>query len=91
MAMFVAVVRDAWRQYRRRPLAAAVAVAVGGLAVFLRPDDQLVAVPLAVGKPVGQPRGWRGGVTADTVGDHLVQSAAPPHARAGWPAGGSRL
>jgi len=46
--MFVAVVRDAWRQYRRRPLAAVVAVVVGGLPVFLEPDDPLVAVPLAV-------------------------------------------
>jgi hypothetical protein len=46
--MFVAVVRDAWRQYRRRPLAAVVAVVVGGLPVFLDPDDPLVAVPLAV-------------------------------------------
>src|SRR5215211_3450202 len=43
--MFVPVVRDAWRQYRRRPLAAVV---VGGLPVFLDPDDPLVAVPLAV-------------------------------------------
>jgi hypothetical protein len=80
--MLASVLRDAWRQYRRRPLAAAVMVAAGGLPVFLRPDDQLVAVPLAVGKPVGQPRGWRGGVTAGTggaaVGDHLVQRAAPP-------------
>jgi hypothetical protein len=46
--MLVAVVRDAWRQYRRRPLAAAVAVAVGGLPVFLDPDDPLQAVPLAL-------------------------------------------
>ncbi|HEY4790655.1 MAG TPA: hypothetical protein VIJ05_04880, partial [Actinomycetes bacterium] len=46
--MFLAVVRDAWRQYRRRPLAAVVAVVVGGLPVFLDPDDPLVAVPLAV-------------------------------------------
>ena len=46
--MLVAVVRDAWRQYRRRPLAAVVAVAVGGLPVFLDPDDPLLAVPLAL-------------------------------------------
>ena len=46
--MFVAVLRDAWRQYRRRPLAAVVAVVVGGLPVFLEPDEPLVAVPLAV-------------------------------------------
>jgi hypothetical protein len=46
--VFAAVVRDAWRQYRRRPLAAVVAVVVGGLPVFLRPDDPLVAVPLAI-------------------------------------------
>ena len=44
--MFLAVVRDAWRQYRRRPLAAVVAVVVGGLPVFLDPDDALLAVPL---------------------------------------------
>jgi hypothetical protein len=46
--MFAAVVRDAWRQYRRRPLAAVISVAVGGLPVFLEPDEPLVAVPLAV-------------------------------------------
>jgi hypothetical protein len=46
--MFAAVLRDAWRQYRRRPLAAVVAVVVGGLPVFLNPRDPLVAVPLAV-------------------------------------------
>ena len=46
--MFAAVVRDAWRQYRRRPLAAVIAVVVGGLPVFLEPDEPLVAVPLAV-------------------------------------------
>jgi hypothetical protein len=46
--MFAAVLRDAWRQYRRRPLAAVIAVAVGGLPVFLQPDDPVVAVPLAV-------------------------------------------
>jgi uncharacterized oligopeptide transporter (OPT) family protein len=46
--MFVAVVRDAWRQYRRRPTAAVIAVVVGGLPVFLEPDDPLLAVPLAV-------------------------------------------
>jgi uncharacterized membrane protein YciS (DUF1049 family) len=46
--MFVAVVRDAWRQYRRRPLAAVLTVVVGGLPVFLEPDDPLLAVPLAV-------------------------------------------
>jgi len=46
--MFVAVVRDAWRQYRRRPLAAVITVVVGGLPVFLEPDNPVVAVPLAV-------------------------------------------
>jgi hypothetical protein len=46
--MFAAVVRDAWRQYRRRPLAAVITVAVGGLPVFLEPNEPLVAVPLAV-------------------------------------------
>jgi hypothetical protein len=46
--MFVAVVRDAWRQYRRRPLAAVITVVVGGLPIFLEPDDPLLAVPLAL-------------------------------------------
>jgi hypothetical protein len=46
--MFAAVVRDAWRQYRRRPLAAVLTVVVGGLPVFLDPDDPLLAVPLAI-------------------------------------------
>jgi hypothetical protein len=46
--MLAAVLRDAWRQYRRRPLAAVITVAVGGLPVFLEPDEPLVAVPLAV-------------------------------------------
>jgi hypothetical protein len=46
--MFAAVLRDAWRQYRRRPLAAVVAVVVGGLPVFLDPDDPVLAVPLAI-------------------------------------------
>jgi len=46
--MFTAVLRDAWRQYRRRPLAAVLAVVVGGLPVFLDPDDPLLAVPLAI-------------------------------------------
>ena len=46
--MFAAIVRDAWRQYRRRPLAALVTVVVGGLPVFLQPNDPLVAVPLAI-------------------------------------------
>ena len=46
--MFAAVLRDAWRQYRRRPLAAAITLAVGGLPVFLEPDDPVLAVPLAV-------------------------------------------
>jgi hypothetical protein len=46
--VFTAVLRDAWRQYRRRPLAAVVALVVGGLPVFLSPDDPLVAVPLAL-------------------------------------------
>jgi hypothetical protein len=46
--MFTTIVRDAWRQYRRRPLAAVPAVVVGGLPVFLAPDETLVAVPLAV-------------------------------------------
>jgi hypothetical protein len=46
--MLAAVLRDAWRQYRRRPLAAVITVVVGGLPVFLEPGDPLVAVPLAV-------------------------------------------
>ena len=46
--MFVAVLRDAWRQYRRRPLAAVVTVAVGGLPVFLDPHSPLLAVPYTV-------------------------------------------
>ena len=46
--MFAAVLRDAWRQYRRRPLAAVIAVVVGGLPVFLEPDVPVVAVPLAL-------------------------------------------
>ena len=46
--MFAALLRDAWRQYRRRPLAAVITVVVGGLPVFLEPDDPVVAVPLAV-------------------------------------------
>jgi hypothetical protein len=46
--LFAAVLRDAWRQYRRRPLAAVLAVVVGGLPVFLDPDDPLLAVPLAI-------------------------------------------
>jgi hypothetical protein len=46
--VFAAIVRDAWRQYRRRPLAAVVTVVVGGLPVFLQPGDPLVAVPLAI-------------------------------------------
>ena len=46
--MFAAVLRDAWRQYRRRPLAAVLAVVVGGLPVFLEPDEPLLAVPLAI-------------------------------------------
>ena len=37
--MFASVLRDAWRQYRRRPLAAVLAVAVGGLPVFLPTAD----------------------------------------------------
>jgi hypothetical protein len=46
--VFVAVLRDAWRQYRRRPLAAVVTVAVGGLPVFVDPRTALVAVPFTV-------------------------------------------
>ena len=46
--MFAAVLRDAWGQYRRRPLAAVITVAVGGLPVFLDPEDPVLAVPLAV-------------------------------------------
>jgi hypothetical protein len=46
--MFAAVLRDAWRQYRRRPLAAVITVVVGGLPVFLEPEDPVLAVPLAV-------------------------------------------
>jgi hypothetical protein len=46
--MFATVLRDAWRQYRRRPLAAVLTLIVGGLPVFLDPDDPLLAVPLAI-------------------------------------------
>jgi hypothetical protein len=46
--VFVAVLRDAWRQYRRRPLAAVVAVVVGGVPVFFDPRSALVAVPFTV-------------------------------------------
>jgi hypothetical protein len=46
--LLAAVIRDAWRQYRRRPLAAVASVAVGGLPIFLDPKSTLVAVPLAV-------------------------------------------
>jgi hypothetical protein len=46
--MLAAVLRDAWRQYRRRPLAAVLTVVVGGLPVFLDPDDPALAVPLAI-------------------------------------------
>ena len=46
--MFAAVLRDAWRQYRRRPLAAVITVVVGGLPVFLEPEEPVLAVPLAV-------------------------------------------
>ena len=46
--MFAAVLRDAWRQYRRRPLAAVITVVVGGLPVFLNPGEPGLAVPLAV-------------------------------------------
>ncbi|HEV2892668.1 MAG TPA: hypothetical protein VG411_02860 [Actinomycetota bacterium] len=46
--MFAVVLRDAWRQYRRRPLAAVITVVVGGLPVFLEPEDPVLAVPLAV-------------------------------------------
>jgi hypothetical protein len=46
--MFADLLRDAWRQYRRRPLAAVITVVVGGLPVFLDPDNPALAVPLAV-------------------------------------------
>jgi hypothetical protein len=46
--VFAAVLRDAWRQYRRRPLAAVVAVVVGGLPVFVDPSSALVAIPFTV-------------------------------------------
>jgi hypothetical protein len=46
--VFVAVLRDAWRQYRRRPLAAVVTVAVGGLPVFVDPRSPLLAIPYTV-------------------------------------------
>jgi hypothetical protein len=46
--MLTAVARDAWRQYRRRPLAAVLTVVVGGLPVFLDPEAPALAVPLAV-------------------------------------------
>jgi hypothetical protein len=46
--VFVAVLRDAWRQYRRRPLAAVVTVAVGGLPVFVDPHSPPLAIPYTV-------------------------------------------
>jgi hypothetical protein len=46
--LFAAVLRDAWRQYRRRPLAAVVAVVLGCLQVFVDPGSALLAVPFAV-------------------------------------------
>jgi hypothetical protein len=46
--VFAAVLRDAWRQYRRRPLAAVVAVVVGGLPVFVDPRSALLAAPFTV-------------------------------------------
>jgi hypothetical protein len=46
--VFVAVLRDAWRQYRRRPLAAVVTVVVGGLPVFVDPHSPLLAIPYSV-------------------------------------------
>ena len=45
--MFAAVLRDAWRQYRRRPLAAVITVAVGGLPVFLNPGEPGLGGPQA--------------------------------------------
>jgi hypothetical protein len=45
--LFAAVLRDAWRQYRRRPQAGVVTLVVGGLPVFLQPDSPAVALPLA--------------------------------------------
>jgi hypothetical protein len=47
--VFRSVVRDAWRQYRRRPAAAVLALAVEGLPVFLPTSrSALIAAPLAV-------------------------------------------
>ena len=46
--MFAAVLRDAWRQYRRRPQAAVITGVVGGLPVFREPQKPMQAVPLAV-------------------------------------------
>jgi uncharacterized membrane protein len=47
--VFRSVARDAWRQYRRRPAAAVLAVAVEGLPVFLPTSGSaLVAAPVAV-------------------------------------------
>jgi uncharacterized membrane protein len=46
--VFGPVLRDAWRQYRRRPPAAVLAVVVGGLPVFLPAGSPPVAATLAV-------------------------------------------
>src|SRR4029453_15319543 len=84
--MLAAVLRDAWRQYRRRPLAALITVVVGGLPVFLEPGDPLVAVPLAGallagGLVAGLSRGaWRAGVPAPSPPS--VAAPLPPTRRA---------
>lgn len=46
--MFAAIVHDAWRQYRRRPLAAVVSVAVGAGPLALQPKAQALQVALVV-------------------------------------------
>ncbi len=44
--MFAAIVHDAWRQYRRRPLAAVVSVAVGVVPLALQPKGQALQIVL---------------------------------------------
>jgi len=46
--VFAAIVHDAWRQYRRRPLAAVVSVAVGVGPLALQPKGRVLLVALVV-------------------------------------------
>ena len=66
-----------------------------GVRTRMAPGSILVGLLLAVGEPLGQPRGWRAGVTAGAggaaVGDHLPQRTALPSPGSGCPAGGSSL